>query len=498
MHPTLQFFNLSNQNIIFPNSPANKACPIRILQIFVQIWDFSICQEVSVISQIATAFHRIRPPLIIRSRLPIIRMMSLLFFPRPTQLILQFRLFSDRWSVVVRWFHDNSSQYFPNSNKLYERITFGFCDGFRIFRKVFSVSCEVLVWHGFHWVARTGTTTAYRSLFRDSRPSLRTLCSAVIKSPYFSVRRIDLFWFLLNKAWKLCFRFCVSTFEASPSESEFSLSEECASTSVSRSSRFTAMGCNQTRMPCVGSSLFVSSAASRFPACMLVTSSCHWIWQCSQFSGIIRLFLWSRCWRQKCCWNMTTILIQREVLSCPSYKHCLHNLGQLWSFVVFHSYEYPRFEQNWCSNRIAGVSSSNCTVTNRSRSWTKTCAYSFICTAPDRGKSLVVFWTLSKYPLCLSSILLAQLCALKLPYPQWAHDLLCFWRLHKRLKRSFYVRLWACIFSRQIPRYFAGQICLWWGFLRCFFSILDAQGFRSWGSPFLDNASRLPFSFPIF
>ena len=32
--------------------------------------------------------------------------------------------------------------------------------------------------------------------FRDSRPSLRTLCSAVIKSPYFSARRIDLFWFL--------------------------------------------------------------------------------------------------------------------------------------------------------------------------------------------------------------------------------------------------------------------------------------------------------------
>ena len=54
------------------------------------------------------------------------------------------------------------------------------------------------------------------------------------------------------------------------------------------------------------------------------------------------------------------------------------------------------------------VSSSNCTVANRSRSWTKTGAYSFICTAPSRGKSLVGFWTFSsKYPSYLSSDLLS-------------------------------------------------------------------------------------------
>ena len=44
----------------------------------------------------------------------------------------------------------------------------------------------------------------------------------------------------------LCFRFCVSTFEASPSESEISLSEGCAGTCVSRSSRFSVKGCNQS------------------------------------------------------------------------------------------------------------------------------------------------------------------------------------------------------------------------------------------------------------
>ena len=36
-----------------------------------------------------------------------------------------------------------------------------------------------------HWVAKSCTTTAYRWLCRDSHPSLRTLWSAVIKSPIF-------------------------------------------------------------------------------------------------------------------------------------------------------------------------------------------------------------------------------------------------------------------------------------------------------------------------
>ena len=40
----------------------------------------------------------------------------------------------------------------------------------------------------------------------------------------------------------LCFCFCVSTFEASPSESAISLSEECAGTCVSRSSRLSVEG----------------------------------------------------------------------------------------------------------------------------------------------------------------------------------------------------------------------------------------------------------------
>ena len=146
---------------------------------------------------------------------------------------------------------------------------------------------------------KTCTTPPYRWLFPDSRPSLKTLSSAVIKSPYFSFRRTDLICCLRKWVWTLCFRFCVSTFEASPSRIEFSLAEECASACVSRFSRLTVKCCYQSGMPCVGSSLFVSSfvcwftvlrglltmiCQHRFPACMLVTSSRYWIWSCSQFS----------------------------------------------------------------------------------------------------------------------------------------------------------------------------------------------------------------------
>ena len=45
--------------------------------------------------------------------------------------------------------------------------------------------------HGYawiHWVSNSCTTVAYRWLFRDSQVSLRTLWSAVIKSPNFSAR----------------------------------------------------------------------------------------------------------------------------------------------------------------------------------------------------------------------------------------------------------------------------------------------------------------------
>ena len=67
-------------------------------------------------------------------------------------------------------------------------MTFGFLVGSQNLCKLFCVSWEVFVLHGYdciHCVAKSSTTTAYRWLFRDSHPSLRTLWSAVIKSPNF-------------------------------------------------------------------------------------------------------------------------------------------------------------------------------------------------------------------------------------------------------------------------------------------------------------------------
>ena len=69
MHLTLPILQSQQSAYLLPKiPPANKACPGRSPQIFVHL-RFPVCQEVLVISQIATAFHRIRPPLIIRSRL---------------------------------------------------------------------------------------------------------------------------------------------------------------------------------------------------------------------------------------------------------------------------------------------------------------------------------------------------------------------------------------------------------------------------------------------
>ena len=114
------------------------------------------------------------------------------------------------------------------------------------------------------------------------------LCCYQVTIPFLLAEQIS-FGFCGSEHEHYASFFCVSTFEASPSESEFSLSEERASTCVSKSSGLSVKDCNQTGMPCVGSSLFVSSAGSRFTVarlsgfcqhrfttCMLVTSSCHW------------------------------------------------------------------------------------------------------------------------------------------------------------------------------------------------------------------------------
>ena len=96
-------------------------------------------------------------------------------------------------------------------------MTLGFLFGSQNFCKLLCVSCEVFVLHGYdwiHWVAKFCTTTAYRWLFRDSHPSLRTLWSAVIKSPKISARGTTLPIRLLHGALVILVLWQISQFRS--------------------------------------------------------------------------------------------------------------------------------------------------------------------------------------------------------------------------------------------------------------------------------------------
>ena len=96
-------------------------------------------------------------------------------------------------------------------------MTLGFLSGSRNFCKLLWVSCEVLVLHGYawiHWVARSCTTTAYRWLFRDLQLSLRTLWSAVSKSPKFTARGTASPLRLLHGALVILVRLQISQFRS--------------------------------------------------------------------------------------------------------------------------------------------------------------------------------------------------------------------------------------------------------------------------------------------
>ena len=154
----------------------------------VSIWALPIRQEILNVSQIGKTVHGICPPVFIRSRLQ--------QYSRGT------------------FFH---SAYCSLSNPICFRsvwcrrtmIPGKIFTGFAKFQGIVSVNdfrlpirlrellqaplcfLRIFVLHGYdwiHWVAKSCTTIAYRWLFRDSLPSLRTLWSAVIKSPKFSAR----------------------------------------------------------------------------------------------------------------------------------------------------------------------------------------------------------------------------------------------------------------------------------------------------------------------
>ena len=153
--------------------------------------------------------------------------------------------------------------------------------------------------------------------------------------------------------------------------------------------------------------------------------------------------------------------MKHEIVHCTS--NWLSIVRQSWSFTDFHSNEYSCFEQSIGSNRTAGVSS---TVTKRSKSWTKTCAYSFICTV-----SVAVSTDMGSLDLLREVSVLSE---------------------HKTLLLSI------VFCSEQIPRYFAVTICLSRGFPQVFIPQNRARRISLMRFTSLDHASKLPFSFPNF
>ena len=172
---------------------------------------------------------------------------------------------------------------------------------------------------------------------------------------------------------------------------------------------------------------------------------------------------WSRCWRQTAAGiddspgtTRSTKLSIVQVIDFPLSA----NRGVS---PFFHSNGHPWIEQSKWSNRTAGVSLCNRTVTNRSKSRTKTCASSCICTVLITVSTVI-----------------------------WFLDLLRKVSIFSELKTPL---LSIVQFVLQIPRYFAVTICLSWGVRS---SKPGAQGFRSWGSPFWIMPPDSPFSFPNF
>ena len=177
---------------------------------------------------------------------------------------------------------------------------------------------------------------------------------------------------------------------------------------------------------------------------------------------MILLIRWARCWRQTAAGKDDSPGTTRNTKLSIVQAIDFQLLASRGFSPIFHSNGHPCFEQSIWSDGTAGVSSSNRTVPNRSKSWTKNlCVLVYFALSHSRS-----VWSLdfsAKYPFLseLQSLLLSI--------------------VH---------------FSRQIPRYFAVTICLSWGFLRCCSSKPCAQGFRSWGSPLWIMPSRLPSSFP--
>ena len=240
------------------------------------------------------------------------------------------KIFSDRWGVEVRWFHENSSQDLVNYNGLSVQVTFGFCcDGSKNFLKLFSVS-----WDVFSMVPNLSLENCVRvQSFLCPLDCLWNLPTA--QEDLANDRpNLDCHFFLFSG-----FRFwCLS--------------------------RSSFLG--QVRHVALRLDLTMTS-----PAISMLRTN------------------WYQNW-------MTTLGTTRgtkfSVLHTIFFL-CLVNRG-FWPLTQ--SQEYPCSSQCFLYGRTVGESSSICTFTKRSRSWTKPCASSFVCTYSLAATNIVGFLDLRR------------------------------------------------------------------------------------------------------
>ena len=224
--------------------------------------------------------------------------------------------------------------------------------------------------------------------------------------PILVLKHMSQFRSLEKGLWILCFRFCVPTFEESPSEFEIALSQERADTCVSRSSKFSAKGCNQSGLSYVRypprESRFLC-AKTRLPETCL--------------SGFVCIVFPHACLALQVCigsddWffvldiEVELLLVDDDnsgttrntKLSIIKYLFC--HVGSIVEFRRFSTHMNIRVLSTACGAielltflRVIAL------WTNRSRSWTHTCVSSFVCTSPFAATAVVGVLDLRKVPI---------------------------------------------------------------------------------------------------
>ena len=171
--------------------------------------------------------------------------------------------------------------------------------------------------------------------------------------------------------------------------------------------------CLALGLPCP-SRLFVCwSIGFPRPTCQDLSASVSCVHAC-HFASSLDLIMFPIFWntwtdpmismlKRNCCWNMMTVLVRREVPSCPSYKQLTSHFGSIVEFRRFSTHMNIRvLSKAYEAIELLAFHGVIALLRTDRDHEQKTCASSFNLHFSSRGKSLMGHWTFSKYPLSLS------------------------------------------------------------------------------------------------